>query len=417
MKKKMMMMMTMFERWATVSAIVLLQGVSGSAVFGVENSFQTDGARVRAQEGPESPPERDVESRVTELEAEVQRLSRELRDREVAPPDTFDDGSSELRVGIGSFRLGGLFQFWYVNTQLGQKEFRIRRAEIALIGQIIDSVGYTIMFDSSKQIVNSQDLIIGGGPVTVLTPRTDDKILQDAFLSVNLIPHHTIHLGQKHVPLSMDGLALAGELDFPERTILGGATVAGVRGYGDVRDIGVQVAGNWPSLHYTFGVFNGEGPNASDQNDRKDVGGRIVLTPTPWLHLGGSRYDGTTGEDNATRQRTGAEFAILGEQCFVKSEYGRGRDGSRRSDGWYAAGGYWIRGLNPFGLPIDMLTALRYEQFDPDLDVSGDTIRGPTAALSLLLAGNSAKFQVSYSHYELEAGDDDLLLAAFQVAF
>ena len=274
------------------------------------------------------------------------------------------------------------------------------------------------MVDVGKELSGQTDLIDGAGnTVPVLTPASDDKILQDAFISLGLIPHHTVHIGQRLLPIGMEGLEPSGDLDFPERTILGGASVAGVRGYGDVRDLGIQVDGNWTDVSYSVGVYNGEGPNASEENDSKDFAARVVTTPTDWLHLGASVYSGEIGENELTRDRAGAEVAIEQDNYFIKGEYGRGKDDDTKSDGWYVSTGYWFEDLSAFDIPFDLLAAVRYEQFDPDTDNSGDDITAPTVGLSMLLAEHNSKIQFSYSHYDFETDDDDLFIAAFQVAF
>lgn len=409
-----------------VFLVVIWAGATPVA-HGSETPQEPDATRVGPSNASRDEAGQDslhVNQRIQNLEAELEALKRAVYGDHSSPDataqDTHDDPGTgfEVQVGTGSLKISGLLQAWFKNGQIDEDEFLIRRAEIAFVGQVVETVGYTLMIDVGKEITDETGLLDGGGnTVPVLTPASDDKILQDAFLSFSMVPHHTIHFGQRLLPIGMEGLAPSGDLDFPERTILGGASVAGVRGYGDVRDIGIQVDGDWTDIHYSVGVYNGEGPNASEDNDRKDIAARVVVNPVPWLHLGASHYNGSIGEDEDTRDRTGAELAIQQDACFLKSEYGRGKDDDTRSDGWYVSGGYRFEGLSAFDIPFDVLAAIRYEEFDPDTDASGDEITAPTVGLSLLLDDHHAKVQLSYSHYALDGEDEDLVIAAFQAAF
>lgn len=362
-----------------------------------------------------------------ELKREVDRLKRQLGEREEAekraaeakpsPPVTQQRPPFEVRIGRGTAQLGGLLQVWGLRSESDIDEFRLRRSEIKLSGSIIDSVGYTVMLDPAKTLSENKTIIVGTRRVTLSQPKSDSKILQDLFLSLRFFPHHVIDVGQKKIPVSMEGIESSAKLDFAERAIVSGATFRGVRGFGDFRDPGIQVTGEWPRLAYTVGVFNGEGPNASDKNDRKDWGERVVVKPFPWLHLGGSRYDGWLGRERARRNRTGAEFKVDRDPVFVKGEYILAHDGPIRKEGWYASGGYRLGRFRLGGIPFGAQLVARYEEFDPDTDLRGDTIRGPTLGLNLLLDDYYSKIQLNYTHFEAPGEDEDLLLAAFQVAF
>lgn len=273
------------------------------------------------------------------------------------------------------------------------------------------------MIDPAKSLNDNKTIVVGTESVTLSQPKSDAKILQDLFLSFGFIPHHTIDVGQKKIPVSMEGLESSAKLDFAERAIVSGATFRGVRGFGDFREPGVQLTGDWPYILYTAGVFNGEGPNTADKNDRKDAGERVVVKPVPWLHLGGSRYDGWLGSTKDTKNRTGAEFKLDYDPVFVKGEYIRAHDGAIRKEGWYASTGYRFRGLHVGNVALDLQPAVRYEQFDPDMDLGGDTIEGPTVGVNLFFDDYHAKVQFDYSHFDLNGPDEDLVIGAFQVAF
>lgn len=380
---------------------------------------------------------RQLEEKLRDYDAlrrEVGELKQQLREQEAArraaeqpppsvtvqaPPAPLKPGPPfEVRVGRGTVQLGGLLQVWDLHSDVDPDEFRLRRSEINLKGKIIDSVGYTIMIDPAKNLSENKTIVVGDEQIKISQPKSDSKILQDLFLSFGFIPHHLIDVGQRKIPVSMEGLESSAKLDFAERAIVSGATFRGVRGVGDFRDPGVQLTGDWPHLVYTVGVFNGEGPNASDKNDRKDVGERVVVKPFSWLQLGGSRYDGWFGSANAVKMRSGAELKFEYQDVFLKGEFIRARDGAFRKEGWYVSTGYRFRGLQLGNVAFDLQPAVRFERFDPDIDTSDNAIAGPTAGVNILFDDYYAKIQLDYTHFDVGGQEDDnLFIGAFQVAF
>ena len=73
------------------------------------------------------------------------------------------------------------------------------------------------------------------------------------------------------------------------------------------RDIGLQIQGdllnfnNRPLLHYQVGVFNGQGINVKDKDNRKDIIGGMWLMPVEGLRIGAFGWTGSraivTGKD------------------------------------------------------------------------------------------------------------------------
>ena len=116
------------------------------------------------------------------------------------------------------------------------------------------------------------------------------------------------------------------------------------------RDIGLQVQGDllpdgngrrW--LHYQVGVYNGEGINQKDKDQRKDIIGGLWVMPVAGVRIGafgwtGSRAD--VGEKN--RYALSAEYDK--DEYTFRAEYlhsqGMGADPSLgdKADGWYAFG-------------------------------------------------------------------------------
>ena len=113
------------------------------------------------------------------------------------------------------------------------------------------------------------------------------------------------------------------------------------------RDIGLQVQGdflkvndrNW--LHYQVGVFNGEGINTKDKDNRKDIIGGLWVMPLDGLRIGAFGWTGSragVGEKN--------RYALSGEYSkndwtfrteYIHSQgYGSNAAAGDKADGYYA---------------------------------------------------------------------------------
>jgi hypothetical protein len=139
------------------------------------------------------------------------------------------------------------------------------------------------------------------------------------------------------------------------------------------RDIGVQISGDlFPNangrrlFHYQIGVYNGEGVNQKDKDNRKDIIGGFWVMPIKGLRVGafgwtGSRgdmvvdKDPNTGTDivgSVSKNRYAFSAEYSQDEYMFRAEYlhsqgwGSGKTGSNvvnyslgdKADGWYAFG-------------------------------------------------------------------------------
>ena len=129
------------------------------------------------------------------------------------------------------------------------------------------------------------------------------------------------------------------------------------------RDIGLQFQGDFLKnssgrelLHYQVGVFNGEGINRKDADNRKDFIGGLWVMPVKGMRIGAFGWTGSSvinrenvvnGETVTRGVRTGKNrYAISGEYCFddwtIRSEYihsqgyGANLAAGDKADGFYA---------------------------------------------------------------------------------
>ena len=113
------------------------------------------------------------------------------------------------------------------------------------------------------------------------------------------------------------------------------------------RDIGVQLQGDLlPNnsgralLHYQVGVFNGQGINVKDADNRKDIIGGAWVMPIDGLRIGAFGWTGSRNDVAKNRYAISAEYAK--DDWTFRSEYvhsqGYGADKAKgdKADGLYA---------------------------------------------------------------------------------
>jgi len=329
-------------------------------------------------------------------------LAPETRADETGAPreSPFAKAAGALRVGSGEgwLKVGLLLQGWFtasifpesdtLGTDLDATDtFRLRRAEISLKGQLLAprpvGIGYGLMIDPARVLETKKK--------TVLVPSADApggfeeasireapgalSILQDFALTV-LTPYADVSLGQFKIPISYEGFHSSSELLFAERA-------ASSRAVGDKRDLGLKVEKKLGPVYYMLGLYNGGGPNALDNDARKDLAARVEVFPLeslglPGLLIGGAAYMTLrTAESRPNaRDRWEADLGFDWEPLRFRAEYIRARDYDERgaltrSQGFYVA----LAGK----ITPNVELAGRFGMVDPDIDGT-DTARMDIAA-------------------------------------
>lgn len=248
--------------------------------------------------------------------------------------------------------------------------------------------------------------------------------LLDAYLDYP-VSFLNLRVGQFKVPFGQENLESSPKLDTIERAQISERLVAG-RDLPSAsgRDIGLQLSGEYAPqgtkiFDYVVGIFNGQGINTSDADEKKDLVARIVFSPPvelfKGLSLGVAYYNGkwdyerkktrfvlddafsvidTTVtvtdslilDDWLTREtRTGLELTYLRGPLLLKGEYITGKDkgtgisGSGTSEkwdsskertierlGWYVQVAYKLKEL----IPLDWEAVVRYDSYDPDTNLA-----------------------------------------------
>lgn len=204
--------------------------------------------------------------------------------------------------------------------------FDIRRIRLAADGSLSDKLDYKFQAEYETTV----------------------KVI-DAFLRWKITPAFNIQIGEYKVQYSQE--TLYGPATW--LTIENPAAVARLNGYNDLsglkangRDVGVTFYGDLfdKVVSYRVGVFNGNGINIKDDNDKKDFAGLIWLRPLKELAFSVGHYQGAYGAkgDEHVRIRTSAGVEYKDDRLTLRGEYLNGNTAGQKSDGAYATAAYWV---------------------------------------------------------------------------
>ena len=248
--------------------------------------------------------------------------------------------------------------------ELVSNTFRMRRVRLSVDGTLFKGLTYKIQGDFVRS-----------------------PMLVDAYLKYKPCNEFAIQIGQFKTPFSIESPINPVNLeifDYGEiiQKLGGYSDVCGVGGLG--RDIGIMATGDlfpvrdkgFSVVNYAIGVFNGNGPTTLDNNNHKDLVGRLEVHPgLKAITLSGSYYYGKYYKDednNGTRNRWAAGAQYNDGKLVIRGEYISGETGKDNfgldvpnyytSNGYYAQAGYY------FGLGKEksqkLMPVLRYEHFN-----------------------------------------------------
>ena len=309
--------------------------------------------------------------------------------------------------------------------ELKDNTFRMRRVRLSVDGKLSPKVSYKLQGDFSRS-----------------------PMLVDAYVKYKACDAFAIQVGQFKTPFTIESPINPVNLeifDYGEiiQKLGGYSDVCGVGGLG--RDIGIMATGSlfpvkgeegikYHIVDYAVGVFNGNGPTTTDNNNRKDLVGRLEVHPgLKALTLSGSYYyglykgssdpdvleEGKTNFGHGVRNRwtAGAQYndgklVLRGEYIAGKTDYQLGYfDGEigelaiqecfLNSNGYYGVVGY------NFALGKDksqkLMPVLRYEHFAKDAYLEKGGTNWYTVGLNYWPL-KSVNCKLDYSLIQKEAG-------------
>ena len=325
-------------------------------------------------------------------QAKVEKVDKEKLEKEKLEKQ---ERREKQKGGLEMPRISGFVQGMYQANlsdegELKDNTLRMRRVRLSVDGNLSKTVSYKIQGDFTRS-----------------------PMLVDAFIKYKPCREFAIQVGQFKTPFTIESPINPVNLEIFDY----GEAVQQLGGYKDVcgvgalgRDLGVMATGSlfpvegeegykYSIVDYSIGVFNGNGANNLDNNNRKDLVGRLEVHPgLKALTLSGSYYYGmyrnTTVEDeiaangvargktvfpNGVRNRWAAGIQYNDDKLVLRGEYISGQtdckiggldeqgdalilDQILNSKGYYAVAGY------NFAIGKDksqrLMPVLRYEHFD-----------------------------------------------------
>lgn len=295
-------------------------------------------------------------------------------------------------------KVDGLFQAWTVDdtTATGAGvNFRIRRAEIKLTGNLSESTDYTLMIDPAK------------------TPGADPKILQDLYIGLKLYDGFKLIAGQTKIQTTAEGLDPTAELWFPERSLQ-------ARTYGDLRQPGALLQYSESDLKVGVMASNGIGTNQDDTNSEKDLTARVDYKISSEVKVGAFGLAKNSSLDPASAYGLNARVKPL-DRLELRADLAQGRVGAVDTSGYTLDAGYQ--------LDSKFMPVLRYDSFTPNTskDLTASVLEfglnynlgAPNTKVELAygITDNVAAPAAASGTYTAGTGHGSMLVLAFQAAF
>ena len=308
--------------------------------------------------------------------------------------------------------------------------FRMRRVRLSVDGKFSKTVSYKVQGDFVRS-----------------------PMLVDAYLKYKPCNEFAIQVGQFKTPFTLESPINPVNLeifDYGEavQKLVAYNDVCGIKAIG--RDIGVMATGSlfpikgvegfeYNVIDYAVGVFNGNGINVTDNNNRKDIVGRLEVHPgLKALTLSGSYYYGLYRNSNVegdikaiengtfawgndtilnkynhgTRNRWTIGAQYNDGNLVVRGEYINGMtnymlveknpltltEKTANSDGYYAQAGYYFHVGEQKIMPV-----LRYEHFTANDAITNGGTNWYTAGINYWPM-KSVNFKLDYSLVQKESG-------------
>jgi len=317
-----------------------------------------------------------------------------------------EKAANQHGISIGkALQISGLVQARYQGFQQSNvnNAFDLRRVRLDLRGDVTNSWSYDIYSEFAGTGVKLVDAYV--------TYRAGDWLKFSA--------------GQFKIPFSIESLTSDSQLEFSDRSQVVEALVSRTKdviGNSNGRDIGIEVNGSFAKIDdyylfdYSLGLFNGAGYDVTtDNNNHKDVGGRLTLHPVKNLSLSADFYNGLgnygTPAANHKRNRTGFDARYVWNGLSLTAEYDKGTDDVIKRSGWYAQAAYFV-------IPKRLQLAAKYDTYDPNKVVITDKSNWYIGGVNYYF-NEWTRLTIDYSirREQVTQVKNDLLNAQLQIVF
>lgn len=356
---------------------------------------------------------------VNQLQTSVNTLKGSVSNLEKAK-------ASQVSVGFGKdFKLTGSMQGRYAgNIKKGKDNyapnFSIPLAELGFNGNLNEHVRMVANFQPGRYYDSS----------------SAKSMMGDLYASTNIIPHHTVYIGQTRVPIGFEGTLSNLSIDSIERAQIG-------RRLSNFRDLGLKVAGNWTYADYYLGAYNGSKYYSKDNNNDMDLASWVNFKPLAKIPQLGNLTLGTgyaQGKGTQSYDTFGAYAGYKYKKLGLKYEYAMSKGlatqtnslkagsttitdtvntsipysisniSGRKTSGWYTTATYDIN------KKLQLLAKL--DAYDPNRQAVNDVITEYTIGTNYFLSGNNIKFQINYVYVADQTyNNSQRIVALTQYAF
>lgn len=295
---------------------------------------------------------KELNEEITKLNGRIEFLEESTETLSGKVTQLEKGSKKNLKVNYGEdFNIAGSFQAQYTGvTNKGgdnyPSNFKIPLSEIMLSGKLKPKLSYNVNFVTNSFFNNSS---LNG-------------VIEDAFIQAELFPHHTVDIGQTVLPIGYEG-----PLDPTLLETIDKAQYA--RNYGDRPDLGVKLNGIWDFINYNLAIYNGNGANNDDTNNKLATLGWFSVKPfykksqiLNGLETGAGYYTGQnqTNNENILSLYSGYTFKKL----KLRSEYSKikGYQNAQQK-------GEDLYGLISYDLSDKWAILGRYDYFIPDMTI------------------------------------------------
>lgn len=315
-------------------------------------------------------------------------------------------------IAPAKIKLFGFIQpeYNYTFSDPAESTFKFRRARIGVRGRLFEDWSYYFMLETSP--------FIGG---------VGSAYLMDAFVTWDKYNWARLSVGSYKQPFGREVQTACNALITIDRAIVSDQLVVPQRDYG----ISIWGGNVNTRLNYAFAIMNGSGLNKVDNNNKKDIVGRVTYKVFDFMTIGGSFRYGYPKLNNNDDSRTtyGGEILfdinnlhIQGEYIHDEGAYDPGADTGCGSEplalGEERDGAY---GMIWYDTKWNLQPVFKYEFFDQDLDLKDVPYRySERMTIGLNYYFNKAvRLQVNYqANIETVINEDnDKFLAQIQVVF
>jgi len=301
-------------------------------------------------------------------------------------------------------------EYNYTLSDPAESTFKFRRARIGVRGRLFEDWTYYFMLETSP--------FIGG---------VGSAYLMDAFVTWDKYNWARLSVGSYKQPFGLEVQTACNALITIDRAIVSDQLVVPQRDYG----LSIWGGNVNTRLNYAFAIMNGSGLNKVDNNNKKDLVGRVTYKLFDFMTIGGSyRYGFPKLNNNEDERITyGGEVLfnfnnlhIQGEYIHDEGAYDPGADTGCGSEpltlGEKRDGAY---GMIWYDTKWNLQPVFKYEFFDQDLDLKDVPYRYSermTIGLNYFF-NKSIRLQVNYqANIETVINEDnDKFLAQIQVVF